>query len=74
MKRHPLIGENICKPLRSLRMVLPIIRHHHEHWDGSGYPGPAQQGRDTPAGAGSAGRGCLRRAAHGAPLQARAQS
>ena len=38
MKRHPLIGENICKPLRSLKMVLPIIRHHHEHWDGSGYP------------------------------------
>ena len=38
MKRHPLIGENICKPLRSLRMVLPIIRHHHEHWDGTGYP------------------------------------
>jgi putative two-component system response regulator len=38
MKQHPLIGENICKPLRSLRMVLPIIRHHHEHWNGSGYP------------------------------------
>jgi putative two-component system response regulator len=38
MKRHPLIGENICNPLRSLRMVLPIIRHHHEHWDGTGYP------------------------------------
>ncbi|HVJ04216.1 MAG TPA: HD domain-containing phosphohydrolase [Candidatus Saccharimonadales bacterium] len=38
MRQHPLIGENICKPLRSLRMVLPIIRHHHEHWDGSGYP------------------------------------
>jgi putative two-component system response regulator len=38
MKRHPLIGEAICKPLRSLRLVLPIIRHHHEHWDGSGYP------------------------------------
>ena len=38
MKRHPLIGENICKPLHSLRMVLPIIRHHHEHWDGTGYP------------------------------------
>jgi len=34
----PLIGENICKPLRSLRMVLPIIRHHHEHWNGTGYP------------------------------------
>jgi len=31
-------GELICKPLKSLRMVLPIIRNHHEHWDGSGYP------------------------------------
>ena len=38
MRQHPLIGERICKPLRSLRRVLPIIRHHHEHWDGSGYP------------------------------------
>lgn len=38
MKQHPVIGENICKPLKSLRKVLPIIRHHHEHWDGSGYP------------------------------------
>jgi putative two-component system response regulator len=38
MKRHPGVGENICRPLRSLRLVLPIIRHHHEHWDGSGYP------------------------------------
>jgi len=38
MHQHPLIGENICKPLRSLRSVLPIIRHHHEHWNGSGYP------------------------------------
>jgi putative two-component system response regulator len=35
---HPIIGERICAPLRSLRLVLPIIRHHHEHWDGSGYP------------------------------------
>jgi putative two-component system response regulator len=38
MRLHPLVGENICKPLRSLRRVLPIIRHHHEHWNGSGYP------------------------------------
>ncbi|MGA3125243.1 MAG: HD domain-containing phosphohydrolase [Candidatus Korobacteraceae bacterium] len=38
MRQHPLVGENICKPLHSLRLVLPIIRHHHEHWDGSGYP------------------------------------
>lgn len=38
MKRHPVTGENICKPLKSLRLVLPIIRHHHEHWNGTGYP------------------------------------
>jgi len=38
MKLHPITGENICKPLHSLALVLPIIRHHHEHSDGSGYP------------------------------------
>jgi len=38
MKQHPLTGENICRPLKSLRLVLPIIRNHHEHSDGSGYP------------------------------------
>ncbi len=38
MKLHPITGENICRPLKSLRLVLPIIRHHHEHSDGSGYP------------------------------------
>jgi putative two-component system response regulator len=38
MKLHPITGETICHPLKSLRLVLPIIRHHHEHFDGSGYP------------------------------------
>lgn len=38
MKQHPATGENICRPLKSLRLVLPIIRSHHEHTDGSGYP------------------------------------
>ncbi|WP_155753093.1 two-component system response regulator [Scytonema sp. UIC 10036] len=38
MKQHVLIGEKICQPLRSMRGVVPIIRHHHERWDGSGYP------------------------------------
>ncbi|MBW8056510.1 MAG: response regulator [candidate division NC10 bacterium] len=38
MRLHPVVGERICQPLRSLRLVLPIIRHHHERWDGSGYP------------------------------------
>ncbi len=38
MQRHPALGEEICRPLRSLQGVLPIIRHHHERADGSGYP------------------------------------
>jgi putative two-component system response regulator len=38
MKQHPVTGETICHPLKSLWLVLPIIRHHHEHSDGSGYP------------------------------------
>jgi len=38
MERHTLEGERICAPLRSFRNVLPIIRHHHEKQDGSGYP------------------------------------
>jgi putative two-component system response regulator len=35
---HPIIGERICAPLKSFRDVLPLIRHHHERMDGSGYP------------------------------------
>ena len=38
MREHPIVGERICAPLRSFRNVLPIIRHHHEKRDGSGYP------------------------------------
>jgi putative two-component system response regulator len=38
MEQHPIVGERICTPLKSLRHVLPIIRHHHEKLDGSGYP------------------------------------
>jgi putative two-component system response regulator len=38
MKQHPVVGERICRPLKTFRHVLPIIRHHHEKLDGSGYP------------------------------------
>lgn len=38
MEQHPVVGERICAPLKSFRLVLPIIRHHHEKLDGSGYP------------------------------------
>jgi putative two-component system response regulator len=38
MEQHPVVGESICAPLKSFKLVLPIIRHHHEKQDGSGYP------------------------------------
>ena len=38
IKQHSVIGWEICKPLGSLGPVLPLIRHHHERYDGSGYP------------------------------------
>jgi putative two-component system response regulator len=38
MKQHTVRGEEICRPMKSLAPVLPIIRSHHEKWDGSGYP------------------------------------
>lgn len=38
MRLHPIIGENIVAPLHSGAELLPIIRHHHESYDGTGYP------------------------------------
>jgi putative two-component system response regulator len=38
VKRHAVIGEDICKPLVSVRGILPAIRNHHERWDGAGFP------------------------------------
>lgn len=38
MKLHTVRGEEICRPMKTLAPVLPIIRSHHEKWDGSGYP------------------------------------
>jgi putative two-component system response regulator len=37
MRKHPLIGEKICSSLRFANEVGPMIRHHHERWDGNGY-------------------------------------
>ncbi len=47
MRSHPIRGEEICSPMRSLGPVLPIIRGHHERWDGSGYP-DGLAGEDIP--------------------------
>ena len=47
MQSHPIRGEEICRPMQSLAPVLPIIRGHHERWDGSGYP-DGLAGEDIP--------------------------
>lgn len=38
MREHPEIGGRICEPLQSAKLFAPVIRHHHERWDGAGYP------------------------------------
>jgi putative two-component system response regulator len=38
VRKHPEVGERICAPLKAFRLVVPIVRHHHEKCDGSGYP------------------------------------
>jgi putative nucleotidyltransferase with HDIG domain len=50
MKTHPEIGEHILRPIQSLRNILPVVRHHHERWDGTGYP-DGLSGRAIPLGA-----------------------
>jgi putative nucleotidyltransferase with HDIG domain len=50
MKTHPEVGEHILAPIQLLRPILPIVRHHHERWDGAGYPG-GLAGRAIPLGA-----------------------
>ena len=50
MQQHPITGENICRPMRSFEGVLPIVRHHHERMDGSGYP-DGLRGEEIPLGA-----------------------
>ena len=48
MKKHSEIGEGIIKPIRSLRHLCDIIRHHHERMDGSGYPDGFTASQITP--------------------------
>jgi len=38
MAEHPVAGERILLRLPELAPIAPIVRHEHEHWDGSGYP------------------------------------
>jgi putative two-component system response regulator len=47
IKQHTIVGERLCGSLRSLTLVRPIVRHHHERCDGSGYP-DGLRGGDIP--------------------------
>jgi len=47
IKRHPEVGARMIEPLESLRKAVPVIRHHHERPDGSGYP-DALEGDEIP--------------------------
>jgi len=38
VKRHPIIGAEIVSQMRGMQEIVPIVRHHHERWDGKGYP------------------------------------
>lgn len=51
MKQHPTIGvKKVLKPIEILKDLIPIVEHHHENWDGSGYPAKLK-GYDIPLGA-----------------------
>jgi len=47
MQTHPALGEGIIAPIDRLEDVRPIVRHCHEHWDGSGYP-DRKRGEEIP--------------------------
>jgi putative two-component system response regulator len=50
MRTHPEIGARICEPLAAAGAFGPIVRHHHERWDGHGYP-DGLKGEAIPLGA-----------------------
>ena len=50
VKRHPIIGENIISPIELLQPIRPLIRHHHEWYNGKGYPDGLSK-EDIPLGA-----------------------
>jgi len=47
MRSHPVVGADLCRTMRTMERVVPLIRHHHERLDGSGYP-DGLKGKDIP--------------------------
>ncbi|CAN5825070.1 hypothetical protein BH20GEM1_BH20GEM1_21530 [soil metagenome] len=50
VRRHPIVGAKIVEPLKGLDEAVPFILHHHERWDGKGYP-DGLAGEEIPYGA-----------------------
>jgi putative nucleotidyltransferase with HDIG domain len=50
MKQHPVVGYKMCMKIEMLRPAAPIVLHHHERWDGKGYP-YGLSGEEIPLGA-----------------------
>jgi putative nucleotidyltransferase with HDIG domain len=50
MRRHPVIGADILRRMKGTQALVPLVRHHHEHWSGSGYPA-GLAGEEIPLGA-----------------------
>jgi putative two-component system response regulator len=48
--QHPITGAEMIRDVNFLVDIIPVVRHHHEHWDGSGYP-DGLSGKDIPEGA-----------------------
>lgn len=47
LRQHPIIGAEMLNKIPYLEEIIPVIRHHHEHWDGGGYPS-GLGGKDIP--------------------------
>ncbi len=56
IRQHPVIGENILKPVVELQQIARIVRSHHERYDGRGYP-DGLKGQAIPIGRPDHGRG-----------------
>ena len=71
VRRHPVIGTEILRDVDFLGEGKLVVRHHHERWDGQGYPDGLARRGDPARGAGVRGRRRARRADHRPPVPAR---
>ena len=64
MKSHTTLGDDILKAIPEMKDIRPIVRSHHERWDGRGYPDKTRRRRDSALGARPRRRRLVRRDDH----------